>query len=475
MTAPLLAEAHRLAAAGRAAEAIALYDQVLAQDPAVADAANNAGVLLRRQGAQAAALRRYRQALAAMPDHADAGWNLGRLLLDQGEADEAFLHLRRAAALRPGWERWHGLGQACQARGDLAGAEAAYRDALVAKPDAVEALNNLGTTLQAMGQLEAALPLLDRALALAPDHADLRYNRSLLLMLMGRWAEGWREHEWRWRAPGFLSPRRRFGSPAWDGSPIEGTLLLHWEQGLGDTIQFLRYIEAARRRAGRLVLEVQPPLLPLLHDLPGADLVLPAGSPLPPHAAHAPLLSLPHLLGEPMPSPTRPYLFAEAGGAARWSARLRGEGPLVGLVWAGNPRHANDRNRSIPFGLLAPLLHRAGLRWVSLQVGPRAADLATAEAGTRVIDAAPALTDFAETAAALAQIDLLIAADTAVAHLAGALGRPCWLLLPHAPDWRWGRQDNQCCWYESLRLWRQPAPGDWASVIEEIAASLPRR
>jgi Tfp pilus assembly protein PilF len=475
MTAPLLTEAHRLAAAGRAAEAIALYDQVLAQDPAAADAANNAGVLLRCQGAEAAALRRYRQALAAVPEHADAGWNLGRLLLDQGEADEAFLHLRRAAALRPGWERWHGLGRACQARGDLAGAEVAYRQALTAKPDAMETLNNLGTTLQATGQLEAALPLLDRALALAPGHADLHYNRSLLLMLMGRWAEGWREHEWRWRAPGFLSPRRRFDSPAWDGSPLKGTLLLHWEQGLGDTIQFLRYIMAARRRVGRLVLEVQPPLLPLLHDLPGADLVLPTGAPMPLHAAHAPLLSLPHLLGDPEPSPVPRYLTAEPERAARWIARLRGEAPLIGLVWAGNPRHSNDGNRSIPLNLLAPLLEQDGLRWISLQVGPRAADIATTGLDGRLTDAAPALTDFAETAAALAQLDLLIAVDTAVAHLAGALGRPCWLLLPFAPDWRWGQQGEGCAWYESLRLWRQPAPGDWASVIAKIADSLRRR
>lgn len=474
MTASLLETAHRLAAAGQAAEALALYEQVLALDPGLADAANNAGVLLRRQGAEAAALRLYRQALAAMPGHPDAGWNLGRLLLEQGEVEEAFLHLRRAAAARPGWERWHGLGRACQARGDLAGAEAAYRQAVAAKPDAVETLNNLGTTLQAVGQPDAALALLDRALALAPGHADLHYNRALLLLLMSRWAEGWREHEWRWRAPGFLSPRRHFDTPSWDGAPLDGTLVLHWEQGLGDTIQFLRYVPAARRRVRRLVLEVQPPLLPLLRGLPGADLVLPNGAALPPHAAHAPLLSLPHLLAEAEPIPSKPYLAAEPERMARWARRLQGEGPLVGLVWAGNPRHSNDRNRSVPLDRLAPLLERDGLRWLSLQVGPRAADIAAAKLGGRVIDAAPALTDFAETAAALMQLDLLIAVDTAVAHLAGALGRPCWLLLPFAPDWRWGQRGEGCAWYESLRLWRQPNPGDWSSAIAGIGASLGR-
>jgi hypothetical protein len=316
---------------------------------------------------------------------------------------------------------------------------------------------------------------MNQALALAPSHADLRYNRSLLLLLMGRWAEGWREHEWRWRAAGFLSPRRRFDSPAWDGRPLDGTLLLHWEQGLGDTIQFLRYVEAVRRRVSRLVLEVQPPLMPLLQDLPGADIVLSQGTPLPPHAAHAPLLSLPHLLGHPTPSTLAPYLAAEPERMARWAARLQGEGPLIGLIWAGNPRHSNDRNRSLPLDLLAPLLDRKEFRWVSLQVGPRAADIAARELGGKLVDAAPALTDFAETAAALMQLDLLIAVDTAAIHLAGALGRPCWLLLPFAPDWRWGQQGEDCAWYESLRLWRQPAPGDWASVIAEIDGSLRRR
>ncbi|MBL6455555.1 tetratricopeptide repeat protein [Belnapia sp. T6] len=471
MSAGLLGEAHRLAAAGEAAEALALYDQVLAGDPAAADAANNAGVLLRRRGAEEEALRRYRQALAAEPGHADAGWNLGRLLLERGEADEAFLHLRRAAALRPGWERWHGLGRACQARGDLAGAEAAYARALATRPEAVETLNNLATTHQAAGRPAAALPLLERALALAPGHADIRYNRALLLLLLGRWAEGWREHEGRWRAPGFASPRRHLASPAWDGRPIEGRLLLHWEQGLGDTIQFLRYAEAARARCGELLIEVQPPLLPLLRGWAGA---FAAGDPVPPHEAHAPLLSLPHLLGEAEPRPGPAYLAADPARAAAWAARLC-QGPRAGLVWAGNPRHLNDRNRSLPVAVLAPLLAQPGRRWISLQVGPRAADIAAAGLDGVLQDVAPALTDFAETAAALAQLDLLVTVDTAVAHLAGAMGVECWLLLPFAPDWRWGLLGERSPWYPSLRLFRQPAPGDSAGLLPALCDSLRRR
>jgi tetratricopeptide (TPR) repeat protein len=470
MTAALLGEAHRLAVAGHCAEAIALYDRVLAQDPAAADAANNAGVLLRRQGAQDAAIQRYRQALAAAPDHVDAGWNLGRALLDRAEADEAYLHLRRAAALRPGWERWHGLGRACQARGDLAGAEAAYARALAAKPDAAETLNNLANTLQAGGRLDAALVMQDRALALAPGQADMRYNRALLLLLMGRWVEGWREHECRWQAAGFGSPRRVFDSPAWDGRPLPGgTLLLHWEQGLGDTIQFVRYAAAARRRVGRLVLEAQPPLVPLLRGLPGVDAVVAAGDALPRCDAHAALLSLPHLLGEAEPARMPPYLVAGP------TIRRQGTGPLIGLVWAGNPKHLNDRNRSIPLAVLAPLLAISGLHWVSLQVGPRVADIAAAGLADRLPDASPGLVDFAATAAVLAQLDLLITVDTAVAHLAGAMGRETWLLLPFAPDWRWGTMGDRTRWYGSMRLWRQPAPGDWPALIGPLCDSLHRR
>ena len=460
-----LARAHRLAAAGEAAAALALYEDILAADPAAADAANNAGVLLRRQGAEEAAIRRYRQALAAVPEHPDAGWNLGRALLDRAEADEAYLHLRRAAALRPGWERWHGLGRACQARGDLPGAEAAYGRALAARPDAAETLNNLANLQQGVGRLEDALALQDRALALDPGNADMHYNRALLLLLMGRWAEGWREHEWRWQATGFASPRRRFASPAWDGRPLPGgTLLLHWEQGLGDTIQFVRYAAAARARVGRLVLEVQPPLAPLLRGLPGLNAVVTVGDRVPPHDAHGPLLRLPLLLGQPEPAPQPPYLAAP--GIAREAGR-------IGLVWAGNPKHLNDRNRSIPLPLLAPLLATPGRRWVSLQVGPRSADIATAGLADRLEDLSPGLVDFTATAAALARLELLITVDTAVAHLAGALGVPTWLLLPSAPDWRWGPAGTTTPWYGSLHLWRQPRPGDWAALLPNLTASLP--
>ena len=454
-------DAAALLAAGREAEAAALYAAALARDPAAADAANNLGVLLKRRGDAAGALRRYRQALAAAPGHADAGWNLGRALLEAGELDEAFLHLRRAAAARPGWEGWHMLGRACQERGDLAGAEAAYDRALAARPGAMETLNNLANTMHAAGRLEAALALLDGALAAAPGAAPLRYNRALLLLRLGRAAEGWREHEWRWRVPGFPSPARRFASPAWDGRALPGgTLLLHWEQGFGDTLQFCRYAAAARARVGRVVLEVQAPLVRLLRGLPGVEEVIAAGAPVPEHAAHAALMSLPHLLGEAA-GLAPPYLPAPPPPSGR--------PPVVGLVWSGNPRHANDRNRSIPFAALAPLLDTPGVRFLSLQCGPAAAGCPLP---------APPMEDFAATAAALAGVDLVVSVDTAVAHLAGAMGRQVALLLPAMPDWRWGITGEATRWYPAMRLWRQPAPGEWAPVVRGVAdfvAGLSRR
>jgi Flp pilus assembly protein TadD len=472
--AALLDEAHGHAAAGRDAQAIALYGAVLARDPAAADAANNLGVLLRRRGDEEGARRRYRHALAARPDHPDAGWNLGRALLDAGEADEAFLHLRRAAARQGGWDRWHMLGRACQARGDLAGAEDAYRTALRLRPGAPETLNNLANTLQAAGRPEAALGLLEQALRLDPEHADIRYNAALLLLLLGREPEGWREHEWRWRAPGFTSPRRSFAAPAWDGRPRPGaTLLLHWEQGLGDTLQFVRFVAAARRRVGRTVLEVQPPLAGLLAGVEGADVVLPAGAPLPPFDLHAPLLSLPWLLGGATEGLPVPYLAAPHERTRAWAARLGASGLRVGVAWAGNPNHSNDRNRSLPLPLLEPLLRLPGISWFSLQVGARAADIAAAGLGDRITDLSGKLSlGYGETAAAIQNLDLVLSVDTSVAHLAGALGRRTWLLLPSAPDWRWGQAGPATRWYPTVRLWRQGVSGGWEDLVPRLAEGL---
>lgn len=470
--ASLLARAHAKAAAGEDADAMLLYAAVLEADPAAADAANNMGVLLRRRGDLAGAIRRYRQSLAAAPQHPDATWNLGRALLDAGESDEAFLLLRRAAADTRRWDRLHMLGRACQQRDDLTGAEAVYGAALALQPDAIETLNNLASVSQAKGDPERALHLLDRAVALAPDDGDIRFNRALLLLLLGRMADGWREHEWRWQAKGFTSPRRSFAFPAWQGEPMRGTLLVHWEQGLGDTLQFVRFLPEARRRVGRLVLEVQPSLVGLLRGIEGADAVIAAGDALPPCDAHVALLSLSHRLGLGTAGLPIPYITAPADRVAFWRRRTAAAGLRVGLVWSGNPFHGNDRHRSLPPTVLKPLIELDFVAWFSLQVGPRQDGLRAAGLGDHVVDLAPNLHDFTETAAVIAALDFVVSVDTAVVHLCGALGRPACLLLPFSPDWRWGRTGQDTPWYPSLRLFRQQALRRWTEPLQGVGDFL---
>jgi tetratricopeptide (TPR) repeat protein len=458
---------------GKDEEAATCYRAVLALNPSNADAASNLGVVLRRQGRLDEAVASYRLAAQLRPDHADAHYNLGNALLAQATPDEAIASYQRAIAVRPNHAESHyNLGNALSAENRVADAAASFARALELRPGYFEASNNLGKALQGLGRHEEAMRCFDAALALAPEHADIHYNRSLLLLLTGRIEEGWAEHEWRWRAAGFTSPRRDFTAPVWDGSQRpDATLLLHAEQGLGDTIQFVRYAAAARARVGRVILEVPLPLLPLMGGVEGVDEIVVAGRKLPFFHAHAPLLTLPHLFGEPA-GLAAPYLAADPERVARWAAELGEAGPKVGLVWAGNPKHGNDRNRSLPAAELWPLLAEGRAQLFSLQLPPRSGDLAELGLDETIADLSARLTDFTETAAALAALDLVITVDTSVAHLAGALGRPVWLLLPFAPDWRWGLGSAESRWYPTMRLLRQTQAGDWHAPIAEAASRL---
>jgi hypothetical protein len=308
-----------------------------------------------------------------------------------------------------------------------------------------------------------------------PDFVAGHMNLALALLTRGDLHEGLEEYEWRWR--GYQGARLPdLGQPLWDGTPLgdDRTLLLWAEQGLGDTIQFVRYAPLLRRFAGRIVLSCQPSLTQVMASAAGRDAVVPAGGALPPFDAFVPLMSLMHRLGtrlETIPAAV-PYLGADAGRVAALAPRFRGAGFKVGLVWSGNPKHGNDRHRSVPLALLRPLLTVPGARLFSLQVGARAEDIAAEGLAGVITDLAPDLADFADTAAAISQLDLVVTVDTSVAHLAGALGRPTWLLLPWTADWRWlaGRPDSP--WYPSMRLFRQPRYGAWEPAVEDIVASL---
>lgn len=461
---------------GDQAEAVRLVERALRVGPAKAAYANSLGLALLAQGKVAEAEAAFARATVLDPALAEAHNNLGNARTRAGDISGAVAAYGRAIALRPTYaEARANLAAALRRSGDLAAAQAAAERALALRPDYVGALCTLGLIRHEQGAYDAALETYDRALALDPNHATTRANRATLLLLMGRMEEGWREYEWRWRVAGFTTQPRVFAKPAWDGSHLDGrTILIHAEQGLGSAIQFVRYVPILAARGGRVILECQPPLARLFGSLvPPPDAIVRKGEALPDFAVHAPLMSLPRLLSTTLGSipATVPYLDAETGLRSLWRERLaHAPRPRVGLVWAGNPNHGNDRNRSLPARLLAPLVAVAGVSFVDLQVGGAAAEAAELPEGALV---SPGMIgDFADTAAIVAELDLVISVDTAVAHLAGALAKPVWLLLPFVGEWRWLRERSDTPWYPTMRLFRQPSPGDWRSVVEAAAEAV---
>jgi hypothetical protein len=366
--------------------------------------------------------------------------------------------------------------------GRPAEAEGVLRAALEAQPGSPGVLNNLGIALFAQGRLSKAEASYREALGRRPDFADAHNNLGIVLLAAGRFEEGWEEHEWRWKARHMAGGARGFSAPLWSGEVLGegGVLLLHAEQGLGDTLQFCRYAPLAAARA-RVVLEVQAPLARLLSSLPGVSQVIARGEALPAFDAQAPLLSLPRAFGTTIETvPARvPYLAADPDQAAAWGRRLAAlPGLKVGLCWAGEPRAgfpelaAIDARRSISLAALAPLAKVAGVSFVSLQKGAPAAQAADPPPPMALFDYTAELADFADTAALVENLDLVISVDTSVAHLAGAMARPVWLLNRFDTCWRWllDRQDSP--WYPTLRLFRQTTPGDWTSVIADLRQAL---
>lgn len=430
------------------------------------------GLALHQQGRLPEAERCYRRALGRAPHHGAAYLLLGRLLGDGGQGREALPYLRQATALDPGNAgAWHALGEGLTRLGG--DGEAALRQALRLRPHYPECLNNLARLLADRGELPEAETLLRQALALAPDHADLHHHLGLLLLLMGRWEEGGREFAW--RALTAKGRSIRLDAPAWQGEAAPGaTLLLHAEEGLGDTVQSLRYLPLVAARVGRVAVAVQEPVMALVAGLgEGACSWSPIGAPLPRHDLHARLMDLPWLLGLGPGEPGAPYLTPDPGLSAKWRAALNAlPRPRVGLAWAGNPDHRRDGERSLQLADLAPLARVAGVCFVSLQKGVAAAQAAIPPPGMQLIDLSPHLTSLAETAAVMAQLDLVVSVDTLAAHLAGALGRPVWTLHRFVPDWRWGLAGEGTPWYPTMRLFRQPRPGAWPEAVAALARAL---
>ena len=476
--------AHALGAAlieaGRWPEAERALGRAVALAPDLADAQLGLGMARARQGRHAEAEACCRRALELDPRHLRALVNLGSALLAQGRHDEFAAVQRRALEIDPDFAEAHAnLAAALLMLGDHAGAEAAARRALALKPGLIEPRNTLATALERRGRVDEALAVLELAAREGPveGRGEAHFGLALMLLRRGDFARGWAEYEWRWGARRHhRGARRDFAEPQWRGEDVAGcTLLLHAEQGLGDTIQFLRYAPLAARRGARVVLEVPASLVRLARRLEGIAEVVAAGDALPRFDLHCPLLSLPLAFGtrlDSIPAAT-PYLSADPAEAAAWRRCFATKpGKAVGLAWAGNPDYPGDRERSLDPALLAPLLAVPRARFFSLQVGGAADALGRVSGGAGVESLGREFTDFADTAAAVSALDLVIAADTAVAHLAGALNRPVWILLPYASDWRWLVDRTDSPWYPSAVLFRQQRPGDWPGVIERVAAKL---
>lgn len=495
--------------AGDLQQAQGYYQAALALKPDWAECLNNSGLALAGLGQPDGAIGQFKEAVKLAPGFVDAWVNLGNALYLAGKSEDAAGCLRQALSIQADHPGAHNaLGVVLKAQGELGGAVSEFERALAAAPQLLEARNNLGNALRALGRVEdairhyrialeqnpqnagtwsnlgsalqrqgdvdAALAAFERALAIAPDFPEAHWNRALACLLTGDYAQGWQEYEWGFRAGARPLPARDIAP--WQGEPLPGqSLLVSAEQGFGDTIQFARFLERARERVGALVLECQPELVPLLSGCPGVDQVIPNGRPdaeLPPVRARVALMSLPRLFGVTLADlPGRnPYLWPDSARMSRLQALIDTGEFKVGLAWAGSAAHQDDRNRSLDRHLLAPLGAVPGVRFYSLQVGYDPADPGVQTLPLTAL--APLLGDFADTAAAIARLDLVICVDTAVAHLAGALGKPVWILLPHAPDWRWGRAGNTTPWYPSARLFRQAAPGQWGPLMQQVAAAL---
>src|SRR6516164_9056151 len=412
-------------------EALESFDKALALKPGDADALYERGNTLLALGRAQDALAAFDKVLALLPAHPQARLNRGLALAGLGRHEEAIANFEAASATPPVSPAAHynrGLSLFNLAR--YAEAVAAYDRALSLAPDHVKALNNRGFALQALNRHNEALASYSRALELRKDFADAHFNQAISLLTMGDFRRGFEKYEWRWRRTGMPTQRRSYGRPLWLGEyPLQGrTILLHAEQGLGDTIQFARYVPLLARTGAKVVLEVQPQLAALLGPLEGAASVVARGEPLPPFDVHCPLASLALALKtEPATIPAAgSYLSADDARIAKWRARIEAlERPRVALAWAGNAQHINDRNRSIALSRLAPLWSAASPRFIGIQRELRGEDADLRE--PRVMQIGAELDDFADTAAVIALVDLVVSVDTSVAHLAGAMGRPVWI------------------------------------------------
>ena len=442
---------------------------LLRDDPFDTAVLNLLALAEQNRGNPAAGVVLLQRAVKAEPA-SYALWNdLGNLYFTSGATDRAEEAYQRALARNPRCaEACSNLAVLYLKRHEYAAARTVLEQALALRPQYAEALYNLGNALAGMGRFQKALRRYEQAHALNPEHPGTHFNLGITRLVLGDLTGGWPGWEWRWRST--LAPfERRFKQPAWKGEPLQGRrLLLYAEQGIGDTLQFLRFVPMVAERDAKIILEVQKPLVPLLQGYPHVNALVSRGDELPGFDVQCSLMSLGSIFRTTLATiPAAQLAFPALPHADPGEA-----GPLrVGVVWAGNPTHVRDRDRSMPLGALAPLFEMPAISWFSLQKGIAAEMLAVAPI-EGVTDLAAGFADYADTAQALQQLDLVVSVDTSVAHLAGAMGKAVWILLPAVPDWRWLLKRRDSPWYPSAWLFRQAEPGDWAGVVETVRQEL---
>jgi len=473
-----------LQAQGKLDEAKALYRQALSLKPNLAEVQVNLGNVLQFQEEYEESIGWYRQALALRPECPETYNNLGNALQSLGRLEDAIVCYHRALAIKPEYaEVYYNLGNARRAQDRLEEAIAFYRQALALKPDYAEAHYNFGNVLREQGKIGEALEQFGEALALRPEYTQAAFGQALAQLLQGNFADGWRNFEVRWQSmKDHDTPPRAYAQPAWTGEKLAaGSLLLWGEQGVGDEIMFAGLVPDAMRTGNRCILDCEPRLQPLFaRSFPGVQVVSGCGPGLHPEseiAAQLPTGSLPGLFrnsSAAFSAAKSPYLVPDPALRDRLRARYADGRRLVGLAWQTNNRKTG-RFRSIFLSQFAPLFAQPGIRWVSLQYGNhQELESQAAEAGAPLLvdRAVDQLTDIDGFAAQVAALDLVVTIDNSTAHLAGALGVPVWVLLPFAPDWRWLLEREDCPWYPAMRLFRQPRPGDWESVMQRVKNSL---
>jgi tetratricopeptide (TPR) repeat protein len=456
-------------------EAVALYRRALALHADAADAHYNLATTLDAMGDTTAAIAEFQEALKLQPRHVEALTNLGKALIDAGRPDDAMAASSQAIALAPNLPLAHvNAAISLLARENFDDALASLRRAATLAPDHAQVLNTLGNVLRMRGEIDEALDLHRRAKDADPQSANAEFSLGYLQLLRGNYEDGWRGYEARGKIKGIV--QKVIPGPMWDGSDLAGKrIVVHYDQGLGDTLQFVRFVPQIKSRRGHVILYCQDSLRRLLQGQCEVDQVIDSEQSLPQYDLRVPISSLPYLLKTTLATiPAQvPYLTPDPALVEHWRQRLQGDSRLkVGLAWAGNPNRMGDRERSMQLQTLAPLAQVPNARFFSLQKGPAAAQAIAPPPGMDLVDWSEQLTDFADTAALVANLDLIITVDTAAAHLAGALARPTWVMLQLSPDWRWLLDRTDSPWYPTATLFRQPAFGAWDQVVKKLPHSL---